>query len=242
MIVGSPFTDEWLGLRVQKGDAKTLKLFTTASPGKILGQARRTDNEVAENSMTKGSPLSGRDPKDSERTTINVTDGTLIPARDEGGLLSAWNISFLGLSGFLSPCPHKPRSLSSHMSFVPTASSPPLRHPLLDLLSPLSSDSSRASGAFSQNKAINRVSTIYVEIIRALPLLVSSFLYLLRPRPLLKLQGPPAPSSPCRSAMVPTWPKSFAPESRPYRRARWRPRSRWECPGHRVRRIIIPRR
>ena len=47
-------------------------------------------------------------------------------------------------------------------------------------------------GRISHNKAINRLSTVYVEIIRGIPLLVQLFYIYYALGPLLKLKGPPA--------------------------------------------------
>jgi polar amino acid transport system permease protein len=51
--------------------------------------------------MMRGSPFSDRNSKASDKTTINVTDGTLIPLKDEGTLLSAWIISVCGAIALL---------------------------------------------------------------------------------------------------------------------------------------------
>jgi polar amino acid transport system permease protein len=47
-------------------------------------------------------------------------------------------------------------------------------------------------GRISPNKAINRIATVYVEIIRGIPLLVQLFYIYYALGPLLRLQGPPA--------------------------------------------------
>jgi len=154
--------------------------------------------------MTKGSPLSGRDPKDSERTTINVTDGTLIPSRDEGGLLSAWNISFFGAVGLLVALPLiSPDPYLRILSFVPDGLIATFSVTLSSIFFALIIGLFAGLGRVSQNKAINRVSTIYVEIIRAYPF-SSSFSISITPSAPAQTRDRPPPSSPCRSAMVPT--------------------------------------
>ena len=143
--------------------------------------------------MTKGSPLSGRDPKNSERTTINVTDGTLIPSKDEGGLLSAWNISFFGAVGLLVALPLlSPNPYLRILSFVPDGLIATFSVTLSSIFFALIIGLFAGLGRVSQNKAINRLSTIYVEIIRGIPLLVQLFYIYYALGPLLRLQGPPA--------------------------------------------------
>jgi len=52
--------------------------------------------------------------------TINVTDGTLIPIKDEGSLMSAWNISFFGAIAMLIILPLiSPDPYLRILSFVP---------------------------------------------------------------------------------------------------------------------------
>lgn len=143
--------------------------------------------------MTKGSPLSGRDPKNSDRTTINVTDGTLIPSKDEGGLLSAWNISFFGAVGLLIALPIlSPNPYLRILSFVPDGLVATFSVTLTSIFFALIIGLFAGLGRVSQNKAINRISTIYVEIIRGIPLLVQLFYIYYALGPLLRLQGPPA--------------------------------------------------
>lgn len=143
--------------------------------------------------MTKGSPFSGRSQKDSDRTTINVTDGTLIPLRNEGHVISAWNISFFGAVGLLILLPFvSPDPYLRILSFVPDGLMATFAVTIISIFFALIIGLFAGLGRISQNKTINLVSTIYVEIIRGIPLLVQLFYIYYALGPILKLQGPPA--------------------------------------------------
>ncbi|MFA6366501.1 MAG: amino acid ABC transporter permease [Candidatus Hydrogenedentales bacterium] len=143
--------------------------------------------------MTKGSPFSGRSQKDADRTTINVTDGTLIPLRSEGHVISAWNISFFGAVGLLILLPFvSPDPYLRILSFVPDGLVATFAVTIISIFFALIIGLFAGLGRISPNKTINLVSTIYVEIIRGIPLLVQLFYIYYALGPILKLQGPPA--------------------------------------------------
>ena len=143
--------------------------------------------------MTKGSSASGRDDKGVGRTTINITDGTLIPSKDEGGLLSAWNISFFGAVGLLVALPFiSPDPYLRILSFVPDGLAATFSVTLISIFFALILGLFAGLGRISHNKGINRLATVYVEVIRGIPLLVQLFYIYYALGPLLKLQGPPA--------------------------------------------------
>jgi len=143
--------------------------------------------------MNKGSPSRGREDHTTGRTTINVTDGTLIPSKDEGGLLSAWNIAFFGAIGLLVVLPLvSPDPYLRILSFVPDGLVATFAVTLISIVFALMIGLFAGLGRISQNKTINRIATIYVEVIRGIPLLVQLFYIYYALGPLLKLQGPPA--------------------------------------------------
>lgn len=143
--------------------------------------------------MTKGSPSPGRDQKNPDRPTITITDGTLIPLKDEGGLLSAWNISFFGAVGLLIALPlFSPDPYLRILSFVPDGLVATFSVTLISIFFALIIGLFAGLGRISQNRTINRISTVYVEIIRGIPLLVQLFYIYYALGPLLRLQGPPA--------------------------------------------------
>lgn len=137
--------------------------------------------------------MTGRDDKGRDRTTINVTDGSLIPSKDEGGLLSAWNISFFGAISLLVILPlFSPDPYLRILSFVPDGLVATFSVTLISIFFALIIGLFAGLGRISPNKAINRLATVYVEIIRGIPLLVQLFYIYYALGPLLRLQGPPA--------------------------------------------------
>jgi len=143
--------------------------------------------------MAKASSESGRVGKAEHRTTINVTDGTLIPLKDEGGGLSAWNISFFGAIGLLVLLPIlSPDPYLRILAFVPDGLVATFTVTIVSIVFALIIGLFAGLGRISHNTLINRISTVYVEIIRGIPLLVQLFYIYYALGPLLKMQGPPA--------------------------------------------------
>jgi polar amino acid transport system permease protein len=143
--------------------------------------------------MTRnGSPASSRDGK-AGNTTINVTDGTLIPIKGEEGAFSAWNISFFGAIALLVILPLvSPDPYLRILSFVPDGLIATFSVTLSSIFFALILGLFAGLGRISHNKVINRIATVYVEVIRGIPLLVQLFYIYYALGPLLKLQGPPA--------------------------------------------------
>lgn len=136
--------------------------------------------------MTKNAP-------ESQRTTINVTDGTLIPSRDQGGALSAWNISFFGAIALLVILPIlSPNPYLKILAFVPDGLVATFSVTIISIVFSLVIGLFAGLGRISHNTLINRIATVYVEIIRGIPLLVQLFYIYYALGPLLRLQGPPA--------------------------------------------------
>lgn len=143
--------------------------------------------------MAKGSPQSGRDDKRDGQTTINVTDGTLIPMRDEGSAFSAWNISFFGAIGLLILLPIlSPDPYLRILSFVPDGLAATFGVTIVSIFFALIIGLFAGLGRISHNMTINRIATVYVEVIRGIPLLVQLFYIYYALGPLLRLQGPAA--------------------------------------------------
>jgi len=134
----------------------------------------------------KGSP-------NTEKPTINVTDGTLIPLKDEGSLLTSWNISFFGaiilliLLPVLSPDPYL-----RILSFVPDGLIATFSVTLISIFFSLIIGLFAGLGRISQRRFINRIATVYVEVIRGIPLLVQLFYIYYALGPILQLSGPTA--------------------------------------------------
>ena len=135
-----------------------------------------------------------QDPQeDTGHATINVTDGTLIPTKKEQGALSAWNLSFFGAIALLIILPIiEPDPYLKILSFVPDGLAATFGVTLTSIVFALIIGLFAGLGRVSANKAINRIATIYVEVIRGIPLLVQLFYIYYALGPLLKLKGPSA--------------------------------------------------
>lgn len=132
-------------------------------------------------------------PKAPARTTINITDGTLIPRKDDSHGLSAWNISFFGAIALLVLLPLvSPDPYLRILSFVPDGLVATFSVTIVSIVFALVIGLFAGLGRISHNVAVNRAATIYVEVIRGIPLLVQLFYIYYALGPLLKLQGPPA--------------------------------------------------
>lgn len=107
-------------------------------------------------------------------TKIQVTDGALIPEKGERGLFSAWRISFFGaiailiLLPVLWPNPY----LDVLRRIFPEGLINTLKVTLLSITFSLLVGLVIGLGRISRNVIISRLSTIYVEVIRGIPLLV----------------------------------------------------------------------
>lgn len=135
----------------------------------------------------------GHDDGRPGHTRINVTDGTLIPHRGEGGALSAWNISFFGAVALLVLLPlASPDPYLKILSFVPDGLLATFGVTVSSILFALVIGLFAGLGRISHNTAVNRLATVYVEIIRGIPLLVQLFYIYYALGPLLRLQGPSA--------------------------------------------------
>lgn len=114
--------------------------------------------------------------KRDEHVRIQVTDGLLIPGKSEKTLFSSWRIAFFGalllliLLPVLSPKPYwdiikfLPDGL--WMTFSVTVCAIALAT-VIGLLAGL--------GQISRHVIVNRIATVYVEVIRGIPLLVQLF-------------------------------------------------------------------
>lgn len=124
---------------------------------------------------------------------INVTDGTLIPKKGDRGVLSAWNISFFGAVAFLVFLPiASPEPYLKILAFVPDGLAATFGVTIASIGCSLVIGLFAGLGRISQVKIINLIATVYVEVIRGIPLLVQLFYIYYALGPVLKLQGPTA--------------------------------------------------
>ncbi|TVR71083.1 MAG: amino acid ABC transporter permease [Spirochaetaceae bacterium] len=115
-------------------------------------------------------------PGTKPETRITVSDGALIPDRAEGSLLSAWRISFYGALGLVVLLPIiSPHPYREIMRYLPDGILRTFQVTLISIFFALIIGLFTGLGRISRNILINRISTIYVEVIRGIPLLVQLF-------------------------------------------------------------------
>ncbi len=116
--------------------------------------------------------------KDSRHSglRIEVTDGTLIPERREASILSAWRITFFGAIGLLVLLPVlSPDPYWAIIRFIPDGVVSTFQVTILSIFFALIIGLLTGLGRISRNVILNRIATIYVEVIRGIPLLVQLF-------------------------------------------------------------------
>lgn len=124
---------------------------------------------------------------------INVTDGTLIPQRGERGALSAWNIAFFGAVAALVILPlRSPDPYLKILAFVPDGLVATFTVTIASIFFALVLGLFAGLGRISHNTVLNRIATVYVEVIRGIPLLVQLFYIYYALGPILKMDGPAA--------------------------------------------------
>jgi len=119
---------------------------------------------------------------------IEITDGVLIPARDDSSIFSAWRISFYGaiaaliMLPFLSPEPysHVLKFIigfdeSWHFDIGNSGLIKTFEVTVLSIFFALFIGLLVGLGRISRISFINRLCTVYVEVIRGIPLLVQLF-------------------------------------------------------------------
>lgn len=111
-----------------------------------------------------------------DKDKIVIADGTLIPLRGKKEIFSAWRISFFGAIGLLiflviySPDPY-----SRILLFIPDGILRTFQVTVFSIMLALVIGLFAGLGRISRIKIVNRVATVYVEVIRGIPLLVQIF-------------------------------------------------------------------
>lgn len=112
----------------------------------------------------------------TSRFTVNVSDGALIPDRGEKTLFSAWRISFFGAIALLIILPTvRPQPYLDIMRFLPDGILATFQVTIISIIIALAIGLVTGLGRISRITIINRIATIYVEVIRGIPLLVQLF-------------------------------------------------------------------
>jgi polar amino acid transport system permease protein len=112
----------------------------------------------------------GRNPR------IEVSDGALIPGRGEKSTFSAWRISFFGaLAVLIGLFLFKPHPYRDIMLFLPDGILRTFEVTVMSIACALVVGLIAGLGRISRVTILNRIATIYVEVIRGIPLLVQIF-------------------------------------------------------------------
>jgi polar amino acid transport system permease protein len=131
---------------------------------------------------------------DGRRTSITVTDGALIPDSGDKSVLSAWNIAFFGaIVGIVLLPALKPDPYLKILRFVPDGLVNTFLITISSIVLALCIGLLTGIGRIARFKPANLVATIYVEIVRGVPLLVQLFYLYYAMASFMKL--PPFPAA-----------------------------------------------
>lgn len=109
-------------------------------------------------------------------TQITISDGALIPDRGEASAFSAWRISFFGALALLILLPViSPDPYWRILTFVPDGIVQTFFVTIVSIMISLVIGLFTGLGRISRVTVINRIATVYVEVIRGIPLLVQLF-------------------------------------------------------------------
>ena len=111
-----------------------------------------------------------------EKPRIEISDGALIPEKGEKSVFSAWRISFFGALALLVILPIvDPDPYWRIIKFVPDGILRTFQVTVLAIVFSLIVGLITGLGRISRINTINKIATIYVEVIRGIPLLVQLF-------------------------------------------------------------------
>lgn len=107
------------------------------------------------------------------RPKIEISDGALIPDRGEKSIFSAWRISFFGAIALIVLLPVlSPDPFWTILKFLPDGILRTFEVTIFSIVLALVIGLFTGLGRISRITIVNRIATIYVEVVRGLPLLV----------------------------------------------------------------------
>ncbi len=129
-----------------------------------------------------------------EKVLIDVGDGAAIPTKEDVGLFTAWRVAFVGsIAITLGLVIFKPDPYLDIIKFLPDGVLITFEVTILSILLALVIGLFTGLGRISKNPIINGAASLYVEVIRGIPLLVQLFyIYFALGR---FIQMPPLPSA-----------------------------------------------
>jgi polar amino acid transport system permease protein len=111
-----------------------------------------------------------------KKQNIEVSDGVLIPEKDESSVFSAWRIAFFGALAVLVILPTvKKDPYLAIIRFLPDGILRTFQVTLLAIFFATLVGLITGLGRISRVTIVNRIATVYVEVIRGIPLLVQLF-------------------------------------------------------------------
>ncbi len=116
------------------------------------------------------------DKSSPQKTRIEVSDGALIPEKEQRATFTAWRISFFGAITLLVLLPLiSPEPYRRIITFLPDGIMMTFIVTILSIVFALIVGLLTGLGRISRIKIINRIATVYVEVVRGIPLLVQLF-------------------------------------------------------------------
>jgi len=111
-----------------------------------------------------------------KKAKIEITDGALIPEEGDKEHFTAWRISFFGALAVLVLLPvFRPDPYLEIYAFIPDGILTTFKVTLISIALSLIIGLFTGLGRISRVKIVNRIATVYVEVIRGIPLLVQLF-------------------------------------------------------------------
>jgi polar amino acid transport system permease protein len=111
-----------------------------------------------------------------KKAKIDVSDGALIPEKEDKGAFSAWRISFFGALALIVLLPIvSPDPFWRILKFLPDGILRTFQVTVMSIILSLVVGLFTGLGRISRIRAVNRIATVYVEVIRGIPLLVQLF-------------------------------------------------------------------
>ncbi|MSM38584.1 MAG: ABC transporter permease subunit [Geobacter sp.] len=113
---------------------------------------------------------------ESPQSHIDVGDGAAIPTKSDAGLFTAWRIAFVGsISCCILLAVYKPDPYLAIFKFVPDGILVTFKVTVGAILLAIVLGLFTGLGRISTNRLVNGIASLYVEVIRGIPLLVQIF-------------------------------------------------------------------
>jgi len=111
-----------------------------------------------------------------KKVSIEVSDGAAIPSKEDVGLFSAWKVAFFGSIGLITYLVvFKRDPYLEILQFVPDGILITFEVTVMSILLALVIGLFTGLGRIAKNPLINGIASLYVEVIRGIPLLVQLF-------------------------------------------------------------------